>query len=98
MFPEGGGGGGGGGGEGDLDAMVFPMLLPGEPAKPFTGHRHEVEYQLQSMSISTITLGDLVIIERSGRRNQKSTKVNPSTYGTLQDPLKRAPRLTETLN
>lgn len=91
MFPE-GGGGGGGGGEGDLDAMVFPMLLPGEPAKPFTGHRHEVEYQLQSMSTSTITLGDLVIMESSGRRNQ-STKV---IYGKL--PLKRIPRLTELLN
>lgn len=93
MLPE-----GGGGGEGDLDAMVFPMLLPGEPAKPLTGRRHEVECQLQSMSISTITLGDLVIMESSGRRNQKSTKMYPRTYCTLQDPLKRAPRLTETLN
>lgn len=33
MFPE-------GGGEGDLDGMVFPKLPPGEPPKPFTGHRH----------------------------------------------------------
>lgn len=47
MFPE-------GGGEGDLDGMVFPKPPPGEPPKPFPGHRH-----CQLERTSAITLGDL---------------------------------------